>query len=257
MRTDDVRALLRLAGEVGELSSTGAAATLHALRGLSALTRSVVALEFVGRVAVGRHSAIERVTEHGWPAESDRQRVCGYAAGLLPEEDPLVFEALKRRGPVASVARAEVVAAREWNRSFQLNEVYAPSRLADSLISLVRPADSWRSRVYVFKRAAGDGAFGKRERDLLHLFLSESLPFFSRPEHIVPDVKLSRREREVLGLLLTGAPEKHIADRLGVARSTTHQYVTSLYRKLSMTSRAELMADAATLRALAQPHRNA
>lgn len=61
-------------------------------------------------------------------------------------------------------------------------------------------------------------------------------------------VRLSPRERETLELLLTGAPQKQIADRMGVTTHTAHDYVKALYKKLGVNSRAELMA-----RALGRP----
>jgi DNA-binding CsgD family transcriptional regulator len=55
-------------------------------------------------------------------------------------------------------------------------------------------------------------------------------------------VALSRREHETLACLLTGLSEKQVAARLGLSPHTVHQYVKALYRKLAVSSRAELMA---------------
>jgi len=53
---------------------------------------------------------------------------------------------------------------------------------------------------------------------------------------------LTPTERKVLGLLLTKASEKVMAEQLGQAASTTHQYVASVFRKFAVRSRAELMS---------------
>ncbi len=53
---------------------------------------------------------------------------------------------------------------------------------------------------------------------------------------------LSPRLRQTLACLLEGATEKGAAARLGVSRSTLHQYVKGLYRHFGVSSRAELMA---------------
>lgn len=59
----------------------------------------------------------------------------------------------------------------------------------------------------------------------------------------MPQMKLlTVREREVLALLLTGAPEKQFASALGLTPAYTHQVVVRVYRKLAVTSRAELMS---------------
>lgn len=55
-------------------------------------------------------------------------------------------------------------------------------------------------------------------------------------------VPLAAHERRVLELLLTDASEKQIADRLGLAITTTHSYVTGIFRKFGVRGRAGLMA---------------
>lgn len=59
---------------------------------------------------------------------------------------------------------------------------------------------------------------------------------------LIARTPLTPTERKVLNLLLTKAPEKHIAEQLGLATSTTHQHVVSLFRKFAVRSRAELMS---------------
>jgi len=54
--------------------------------------------------------------------------------------------------------------------------------------------------------------------------------------------ELAPHERRVLSLLLTEAAEKQIAQQLGLAVSTTHSYITSIYRKLGVRGRAGLMS---------------
>lgn len=53
---------------------------------------------------------------------------------------------------------------------------------------------------------------------------------------------LAPREREILALLLTEATEKQIADQLGLAFSTTHSYITAIFRKFGVRGRAGLMS---------------
>lgn len=59
---------------------------------------------------------------------------------------------------------------------------------------------------------------------------------------LVAKSPLTRTERKVLGLLLTKASERVIADQLGLAVSTTHQHIVSVFRKFAVRSRAELMS---------------
>jgi PAS domain S-box-containing protein len=66
-----------------------------------------------------------------------------------------------------------------------------------------------------------------------------------RRREAVPSALLSvlaPYERKVLELLLTEATEKQIAERLGLAVSTTHSYVTGIFRKYGVRGRAGLMS---------------
>jgi DNA-binding CsgD family transcriptional regulator len=111
-------------------------------------------------------------------------------------------------------------------------------------------------RALIFKRAPKGGVYAERERDLVDIFLSECQWLYAAP----PPVQLarsrtenfSRRERQVLEILLTGAAEKQVAGLLGVSPNTAHQYVKSIYRKLSVTSRPQLMAEVASLSKIAR-----
>lgn len=55
-------------------------------------------------------------------------------------------------------------------------------------------------------------------------------------------VPLSPREREVLGMIASGLPNKEIAYRLGIAESTVKFHVASVMTKLNAGSRAEAVA---------------
>jgi DNA-binding NarL/FixJ family response regulator len=56
---------------------------------------------------------------------------------------------------------------------------------------------------------------------------------------------LTDRERDVLHCLVEGMGEKQAAARLGVAPATVHTHVKSIYRKLQVGSRGELLGRAA------------
>ena len=53
---------------------------------------------------------------------------------------------------------------------------------------------------------------------------------------------LTRAERAVVGLLLTGCPNRDIAAIRGSAESTVKRQLVSVYRKLGVDSRTRLMA---------------
>lgn len=62
-----------------------------------------------------------------------------------------------------------------------------------------------------------------------------------------PRSPLSPREREVLGLLATGATNREIAERLHLSPHTVKEHTSSLYRKLEVRNRAEAVRRAERL----------
>ena len=53
--------------------------------------------------------------------------------------------------------------------------------------------------------------------------------------------RLTGRERQVLDLLCHGVRSAAVAEELGVSGNTVRNYVSSLYKKLGVHSRAELI----------------
>lgn len=62
-----------------------------------------------------------------------------------------------------------------------------------------------------------------------------------------PQAPLSPREREVLGLLATGATNREIAERLHLSPHTVKEHTSGLYRKLGVRNRAEAVRRAERL----------
>jgi RNA polymerase sigma factor (sigma-70 family) len=56
--------------------------------------------------------------------------------------------------------------------------------------------------------------------------------------------KLTRREQDVLRLLVDGLTNRQIAERLGVSEHTVNRHVTNILRKLRLPSRAAAAAHA-------------
>ena len=60
-------------------------------------------------------------------------------------------------------------------------------------------------------------------------------------ERATRKTSLGRREKEVLAELVDGRTEVDIAGRLGISRHTVHAHVRSVYMKLNVHSRVELI----------------
>jgi DNA-binding NarL/FixJ family response regulator len=67
------------------------------------------------------------------------------------------------------------------------------------------------------------------------------------PQAEGPSVPLSERERDVLGLLASGATNREIAARLHLSPHTVKEYTSALYRKLKARNRAEAVQRAQRL----------
>lgn len=81
--------------------------------------------------------------------------------------------------------------------------------------------------------------------DLLHLKIENCLAFAARMRGAgaardpAPDVHLSPREREVLGLIGQGQQSAQIAHDLGISQHTVNQHIKRLYRKLDVKNRSD------------------
>lgn len=133
----------------------------------------------------------------------------------------------------------------DWFSQPYFNDYFRPLGLVDSMwtaFPLNPSAESW----FGFYRRTGQEPFSETERDRMayalrgikwfhrQLMLSHGLLLAASP--------LTPTERKVLHLILTGLPEKQIADQLARSQHTVHETVTSIYRKFGVTNRASLMA---------------
>ncbi len=82
------------------------------------------------------------------------------------------------------------------------------------------------------------------EHERLRIGVARDVTEFRRGVTGVPALlaQLAPHERKVLAMLLTEATEKQIAERLGLAVSTTHSYITGIFRKYGVRGRAGLMS---------------
>jgi DNA-binding CsgD family transcriptional regulator len=68
-----------------------------------------------------------------------------------------------------------------------------------------------------------------------------------------PPLSLTRREAEILGLLVAGKPDREIAEALAVSVRTVEHHVARIRQRLGAGTRAELLAKLRGLFAEAEP----
>ena len=244
LRMRDIRQAYRLIGDCRDLGADPVLWQSHMLEGLSHLVGAAVATGGEGR---WRRPAESPVPVSGFSVGLDArgiERLMAYTRQNGLAEDP-VFQALRHiPGALVVRTRGQVLSDAEWQRSRTYNEYLRPIQLDSQLTSVCEVSGGAVSVVRLL-RGCGEPDFSEREQRLLRFFHAELGRLIGNTLASVfdPDLRrLSRRQRETLACLLEGVSEKQVAARLGISGFTTHQYVKSLYRRFSVSSRAELLA---------------
>jgi DNA-binding CsgD family transcriptional regulator len=234
----------REAGEIGDQAER----RLHIARSIR---------EFIGAALV--FVATDDDVHAGAPGHVVASAVDNFEAGVRP-----VFDSMCERGstfnPAITGMQAAVLARdigqptvlrldqlieeRAWRRSFFYQHFMYPAGIDHGLYSAIRVNDSvcdvlgcWRERK--------DRPFDEDQRVEIELLVGEFGHLWRRQTQAEPwPGHLPPRYRRTFELLLTGLSEKQIAAELGLTPGSLHQYVTSLYKMLGVSSRAELMSRA-------------
>jgi DNA-binding CsgD family transcriptional regulator len=168
-------------------------------------------------------------------------------------------EAEMSRGAIDETSIANVRDAGTF-RVLWLPEIASPAWYKSSFYRMAYQARGIRDAVFVgcpvnreaesiigFHRiGARKRRFSAKDRAVLGYAL-RGLRWFQRQvllDHglLVARLPLTPMEHRVLRHLLTDMPEREIAAVLGLARPTTHNHVTAIFRKFGVNSRAGLMA---------------
>lgn len=160
------------------------------------------------------------------------------------EVDSLALYQIRETGRFHAFSLRKAMAA-EWFEQDYYRLLYAGRGIHDA-ITVMFPVNEDAQSVFVIHGGLTRAAFGDAEIALAARAL-RGIKWFHRQlmlSHglLAASTPLSPAERKVLQLLLTGASEKEIAQQLGLAVSTAHQYVTSIYRKFGVNGRAGLMS---------------
>lgn len=246
LRVDDVCRAYRLVGECRDLGHDPVLWYPRMLQGMSDLVGADATVGGEGRWGQPRNEIqVLSVFDTGFDSRS-RDALMAYHRELTPGADPIFLGLRDLPGVLVTRTRREVVADGVWYRSacFDYHRSAGVDHQATSVYQFSVNGDI---SVIAVHRGLGERDFSSRERRLLDFVHSEIGPLIGRSlissAETLPDA-LSPRLRQTLALLLEGESEKQIAARLKLSPATIHQYVTALYRRFGVTSRAELMAHA-------------
>src|SRR5688572_8460892 len=248
IREDELKAMLRLAGEAGELPHNSDQRRRHILQGLCRLIGAQSGLLFV----LG-HDPLGRLMDHDYFLTSGMSPVQDLALRdyVLTEcprpANPIVPLILQAGDDFLTRHRRHVIDDEGlWYRSDFFEQIQSPLELDDMLYPRVKLPDG-RTLAVGFLRPLGDRPFTDRDCMLIDVFHRTAGHLYGTFEQSRgggdPRVNcLPRRLRPVLQHLLRGDGEKQVAQKLGLSRHTVHEYIKVLYRTLNVSSRAELLA---------------
>jgi len=242
LRVADVREAYRLIGECRDLGTDPSLWQQHLFTGLSRLYGGAAATGGEGRLTAEGGIVPLSYFDAGFDAP-DRRTYLSYMREGGAEIDP--FVRAFRRAPGRACRRSELVSDRVYYRSSVFDRYLRPGNVRHRLASVFPAALGGAVSFLHLSRASGDRDFSARERAQLEFFHCEIGPLVGRAlvstAEPTPDI-LPRRLRQTLGCLVEGDTERQVAARLGVSHATAHQYVTALYRRFGVNSRAKLLA---------------
>jgi DNA-binding CsgD family transcriptional regulator len=188
------------------------------------------------------------VVHHGW-ADQKKADLARMSLRPLLSSNPLTaiaFDSLRCNENNAVLVRSQLISDDVWLRSDFGVGVGGALGIRDIAKSIVRTGDGTTGDIYsvvnLYRVARNNFTLDEAQRlHVVHRQLGWVFGDFTKsPVSIVQE--LPARERETLEQLLLGQSEKQVAYQLGRSRHTVHSYVKRLYRRLGVSSRAELLA---------------
>jgi DNA-binding CsgD family transcriptional regulator len=182
----------------------------------------------------------------GWE-ECDHRRLHQYFSSGEVSTDPSATSLFRAHERVRflTVTRRALAGDREWYASPTVSEARHSANIDDFVCSSVALAPHVLQGS-IYYRDWGDTPFSARDRRLLryvHLCVLRRLRDSSLAHRLIAaEFDLSPRLHQTFQLLLGGDGVKTIADGLGVSLHTLNGYVKTVYRKLKVRSRLELIA---------------
>jgi len=235
---EDIRAILRLAGEAASMPCQHTARKSRLMAGLCELVGANAWASALGRQARSDGQPVFTAFEQGG---FDQEQFTRYLTALEHPDTKKLNASMVRE-----LAEQETrTYPRDQARfsSKEAAELWRKANLGPAILSLRQLGDGTVSGIALYRRF-NSSPFGRRETRLVHMFLSEFSILHEEcwPEEVGADVpKLPPRERMIFSLLLQGYGRKPISEHLGISANTVSGYVKNIYRHFGVQSHAGLV----------------
>lgn len=237
---DDIRAVVRLLGQVAGMTQPLPERRRALMEGLAKLIDAEVWMWIhSGGWDVNRPIGLALI-DGGWRDDAERNRI----HGINTRDDVNMQLALgfDRQRPTTWLFDETHPG---WGDGKLYREVIQPTGLTHLLFSLHPMPGGLFSGIGLHRREDRP-PYTPRETAIAHLVLTQvDWLHYIDPPAIVQEEGLKHltpREREVMIHLLGGDSRKRIAQKMGLSEHTIGDYFKSIYRRLNIGSRAELMA---------------
>ena len=161
--------------------------------------------------------------------------------------------------PWSSVFRAtDSREEEEWNNSALYKEIYKPQKLYYALQATFVHNDIKLGMIGLYRKKE-DGDFTEKEMFFLELLKAHielklyrlltryrgfkadpTAPGFSVPKALINDYSLTRREEEIINMMLNGAADNTITEELCITKSTFEKHIHNIYKKTGTKNRVGL-----------------
>jgi DNA-binding CsgD family transcriptional regulator len=246
----EIEAAFQLVQECREMWSDATAWQSHLTRGACRLTQTSVGIYNELRLSPdGERVDVLDGFDCGWRDAEARSHYARMRsdhpdfATFLPRCTRLLYRA--REGESKVLLRPEMRDDREWRLSVLYNDYWRPAHLDEFVLAFHTAGRAGSCIMLSVNQAPSDRRPNDKSKAILSLLVRQVGPLVGTTlaSGTQPGLhQLSPRLRDTLRGLLAGEAEKQIAARLGLSRTTLHDYVGEVYRRFGVAGRAELMA---------------
>lgn len=241
LRAGDLESIIRLAIELRDFAAGSDLQRRHFLAAMGKLVGAPIAIWHDMHAAPQDRIVTTRAYDQGTSDDERRTRLSEYLATQSEVYDPTLApmkEALQF-GSVVAKHRRQLVSDRTWYPSHHFEKFRRGPGHDDCIYSAFIGPSGFQT--FSLHRPLNDKRFTDSDAALVAAIHAGCTALLDDQELRIVNA-LSPRLRETFGWLLRGLTDKQVACELDVSPHTLHGYLKTLYRKLGVSSRFELLA---------------